>query len=284
MASTRPTRAARLTAAHSSVLWTAYALLMTCGTSVAALNRAMASTCMLWFAVRPAKWSQKRAGLSSSQKGGTAACGCWDADHHAWIMRERAERQAEKAGQLDSKGRQCWCAAHDVGAPWSKAVRGSSAGGQRTLSALRGAKQLVVVTRHATVSQPRSAIFRSNAATSVTRESPSCFGSMTTGIRLAAVIAFMHVFWSMRLMSTLLHAAAALEFYRRLRWRCAGGVQAQKTSRCAGALQALDRPSEGAVQVLYRRRTGPLKGLSRCSTGAGVAGQACQAAGRSTQH
>lgn len=77
---------------------------------------------------------------------------------------------------------------------------------QLTSSQARGAKQLLVVTTHATCSGPSRCTAASMALVSVIKASPSCFSSITTGARFAAVMALRHVFWSMRLQMTWLHA------------------------------------------------------------------------------
>jgi hypothetical protein len=66
--------------------------------------------------------------------------------------------------------------------------------GVHTSSQHRGAKQLVVVTIQVTFSRPSSSNLASRAAMSVWSSSPTSFGSITTGTRLAEAIAFRQVF------------------------------------------------------------------------------------------
>jgi hypothetical protein len=74
-----------------------------------------------------------------------------------------------------------------------------------TESIARGAKQLVVETTARTSPLWVSRAFLS-ASRSVYNSSPTSFGSMTMGVRFAAVIAFRQVFWSIRGQITYLHS------------------------------------------------------------------------------
>lgn len=64
----------------------------------------------------------------------------------------------------------------------------------RTSSQPRGAKQLVVVTTHATACGVTRAIASATPSTSVPSSSPPRASSITTGVRFAATMALRHVF------------------------------------------------------------------------------------------
>jgi hypothetical protein len=67
-----------------------------------------------------------------------------------------------------------------------------------TSSAARGAKQLAVVSTHATAPAPTRATAAATAATSVTSWSPSSRMGTTSGSYPAAATHLRQVFWSMR--------------------------------------------------------------------------------------
>lgn len=67
-----------------------------------------------------------------------------------------------------------------------------------TLSGILGAKQLVVDITANILSGPTSLILFYIAYKSVCKKSPSCLSYITIGTRLAVIIDFKQVFWSIR--------------------------------------------------------------------------------------